>query len=114
MPTSTLLEDRTLLLLQMQAYAACDDPEIRAATRAGYKRLWEMVERLTGLPFQTVVGLLRHRHADERGRGHGPAVRRRAWTAGARSLVPEQASRQPTAAARTRSSQPATFFDLIS
>src|SRR6266496_4283558 len=23
-----LLEDRTLLLLQMQAYAACDDPEI--------------------------------------------------------------------------------------
>ena len=50
-----LLDDRTLLLLQMQAYAACDDPEIRAATRAGYKRLWELVERLTGLPFQTVV-----------------------------------------------------------
>ena len=25
------------------------------STRAGYKRLWEMVERLTGLPFQTVV-----------------------------------------------------------
>ena len=50
-----LLEDRTLLLLQMQAYAACDDPDIRAATRAGYKRLWELVERLTGLPFQTVV-----------------------------------------------------------
>src|SRR3984957_6721758 len=43
-----LLEDRTLLLLQMQAYAACDDPDIRAATRAGYKRLWELVERLTG------------------------------------------------------------------
>src|SRR5215469_14316955 len=35
-----LLDDRTLLLLQMQAYAACDDPEIRAATRAGFKRLW--------------------------------------------------------------------------
>jgi AcrR family transcriptional regulator len=51
----TLLEDRTLLLLQMQAYAACDDPEIRAATRAGFKKLWELVERLTGLPFQTVV-----------------------------------------------------------
>ena len=50
-----LLDDRTLLLLQMQAYAACDDPEIRAATRAGFKRLWELVERLTGLPFQTVV-----------------------------------------------------------
>jgi AcrR family transcriptional regulator len=50
-----LLDDRTLLLLQMQAYAACDDPEIRDATRAGFKRLWELVERLTGLPFQGVV-----------------------------------------------------------
>ena len=50
-----LLEDRTLLLMQMQAYAACVDPEIRAATRAGYKHLWELVERITGLPFQTVV-----------------------------------------------------------
>ncbi len=50
-----LLEDRTLLLLQMQAYAACGDPEIRDATRTGYKRLWEQTERLTGLPFQTVV-----------------------------------------------------------
>jgi AcrR family transcriptional regulator len=50
-----LLDDRVLLLLQMQAYAACDDPEIRAAARAGFKKLWELVERLTGLPFQTVV-----------------------------------------------------------
>jgi AcrR family transcriptional regulator len=50
-----LLNDRTLLLLQMQAYAACDDPEIRATTRAGYKQLWELTEQLTGLPFQRVV-----------------------------------------------------------
>jgi AcrR family transcriptional regulator len=50
-----LLDDRTLLLLQMQAYAACDDEEIRTATRTGFKRLWELSERLTGLPFQTVV-----------------------------------------------------------
>ena len=50
-----LLDDRTLLLLQMQAYAACADPDIQAVTRAGFKRLWEMTERLTGLPFQTVV-----------------------------------------------------------
>jgi AcrR family transcriptional regulator len=50
-----LLDDRTLLLLQMQAYAACEDPDVRAATRAGFKRLWELAERLTGLPFQTVV-----------------------------------------------------------
>ena len=50
-----LLDDRILLLLQMQAYAACDDPEIRAATRAGFKKLWELAERVTGLPFQEVV-----------------------------------------------------------
>ncbi len=50
-----LLDDRILLRLQMQAYAACDDPEIRAATRAGFKKLWELTEQLTGLPFQTVV-----------------------------------------------------------
>ena len=50
-----LLDDRTLLLLQMQIYAACSDPEIRDITRAAYKHLWEMVERITGLPFQRVV-----------------------------------------------------------
>ena len=50
-----LLEDRTLLLLQMHAYAACEDPDIREATRAGYKRLWSMVERVSGLPFDQVV-----------------------------------------------------------
>jgi len=50
-----LLKDRTLLLLQMQAYAACDDPDIRAATRTGYKELWALVERLTGLPYERIV-----------------------------------------------------------
>jgi AcrR family transcriptional regulator len=50
-----LLEDRTLLLLQMHAYAACEDADIRAATRAGFKRLWSLVERISGLPFDRVV-----------------------------------------------------------
>jgi len=50
-----LLQDRTLLLLQLQAYAACDDPEIRDATRTGFKHLWALVERLTGLPYERVV-----------------------------------------------------------
>jgi AcrR family transcriptional regulator len=50
-----LLENRTLLLLQMHAYAACDDPEIRTATRAGFRRLWLLVERLTGLSFERVT-----------------------------------------------------------
>jgi AcrR family transcriptional regulator len=50
-----LLADRTLLLVQMQAYAACEDPEIRAATRAGYKRLWTLVEVMTGAPLEQVT-----------------------------------------------------------
>jgi AcrR family transcriptional regulator len=50
-----LLENRTLLLLQMHAYAACEDLDIRAATRAGFKRLWGTVERVSGLPFDQVV-----------------------------------------------------------
>ena len=50
-----LLENRTLLLLQMHAYAASEDHEIRAATRAGFKRLWTLVERVSGLPFDRIV-----------------------------------------------------------
>jgi AcrR family transcriptional regulator len=50
-----LLEDRTLLLIQMHAYAACDDPVIRAATRAGFKELWLLAERLTGMPYDRIV-----------------------------------------------------------
>ena len=50
-----LLGDRALLLLQMHAYAACEDPEIRAATRAGYKQLWTLVARVSGLPYDRIV-----------------------------------------------------------
>ena len=50
-----LLADRTLLLLQLHAYAACDDLDIRAATRAGFKELWLLVERLSGVPYERIV-----------------------------------------------------------
>jgi AcrR family transcriptional regulator len=50
-----LLDNRTLLLLQMQAYAACADPDIRDVTRAGFKRLWALIERVSGKPFDEVV-----------------------------------------------------------
>jgi AcrR family transcriptional regulator len=43
-----LLRDRNELLLQMQAYAACDDPEIGAVTRREFGRLWREVARLSG------------------------------------------------------------------
>jgi len=45
-----LLPDRTRLRAQMQAYAACDDPEICAVVRAGYGDLVAYVERVSGLP----------------------------------------------------------------
>jgi AcrR family transcriptional regulator len=43
-----LLRDRDGLLLQMQAYAAADDPEIGAVTRREFARLWREIARLTG------------------------------------------------------------------
>jgi len=42
-----LLADRHLLLNQLHAFAACDDPEIRDQMRAGFARLYELVERET-------------------------------------------------------------------
>lgn len=43
-----LLEDRELLLVQLQAYAACNDAEIRSATRRGFRRMWSTVAGLSG------------------------------------------------------------------
>src|SRR5213593_3181067 len=45
-----LLADRTRLRAQMQAYAACDDAEIREVVRNGYGDLVAYVERVSGVP----------------------------------------------------------------
>jgi len=45
-----LLDDRTLLLMQMQAYAACDDPEVRLAVREEFVRLVRFVQTASGAP----------------------------------------------------------------
>ncbi len=49
-----LLIDRDLLLLQLHAYAACDDAEVRDATRAEFGRLWRTVAELTGAPAEEI------------------------------------------------------------
>jgi len=49
-----LEEDRVRLRAQMQAYAACDDPEIRAVVRAGYGDLVAYVRRVSGADWETV------------------------------------------------------------
>jgi AcrR family transcriptional regulator len=46
--------DRTRLRGQMQAYAACDDPEIRAVVRAGYGDLVAYVRRVSDADWPTV------------------------------------------------------------
>ncbi len=42
--------DQYLLRAQMQAYAACGDPDVRDAVRAGFGDLVAYVERVSGLP----------------------------------------------------------------
>ena len=51
-----IASDPDLLRAQMQAYAACDDPDVRTAVRAGYRRLVELVERVSGAPPDRVSG----------------------------------------------------------
>lgn len=43
-----LLADRTLLLIQLQAYAACSDPVVRVVVRQEFDRLHRYVEQATG------------------------------------------------------------------
>jgi len=43
-----LLADRTLLMMQLQSYAACSDPDVRADVRAGWARLYRRVVEVSG------------------------------------------------------------------
>ena len=69
-----LEEDRVRLRAQMQAYAACDDPEIRTVVRAGYGDLVAYVRRVSGSDWDTVwsffaagmlMNVLASMHVDE-------------------------------------------------
>ena len=50
-----LQTDRVYLRAQMQAYAACDDPEIAAVCRAGFGDLVTYAERVSGAPAETIA-----------------------------------------------------------
>lgn len=43
-----LLGDRELLLVQLHTYAACGDPDVQAAARSCYGRLWSLAETRSG------------------------------------------------------------------
>src|SRR3954467_5679545 len=81
---SELMSDRSLLLMQLQGYAACGDDEVREVVRSGYAQLYELVRELSGADAlaarprsqrrRSARGpeLLRDRDADQRRRGDGP------------------------------------------
>ena len=52
--TELLTTDPTRLQAQMQGYAAAGDPEVREVIRAGFGRLVETAERLSGEPAEVV------------------------------------------------------------
>src|SRR3954470_17628514 len=51
-----LLSDRTRLRGQLQAYSACEDPEICAVVRAGFGDLVSYVSRVSGRPASELGG----------------------------------------------------------
>ena len=70
-----LLQDRVRLRSQMQAYAACGDPEIETVVRNGYSDLVTYVEQVAGdLPTEEISRVLRDRDAPERDRVDGAAT----------------------------------------
>ncbi|GAB3610741.1 TetR family transcriptional regulator [Humibacter ginsengiterrae] len=52
------LENRTSLLLQLQGYAACGDPDVQTAVRKGLAGMWQVVADATGLDAVTVKSFL--------------------------------------------------------
>jgi AcrR family transcriptional regulator len=55
-----LLQDRTMLLFQMQSYAACADPVIQESVRAGYGEIVREVTRLSGAEPQRIWQFFAH------------------------------------------------------
>lgn len=53
-----LLQDREVLLMQLQSQAACADPEVREHVRAGYGRVRDVVFELSGAGEAEVSGFL--------------------------------------------------------
>lgn len=49
-----LLADRDMLRLQLQAYAACDDPDIQRVVRRGWTDLYDMVARVSGADQESI------------------------------------------------------------
>jgi AcrR family transcriptional regulator len=55
-----LLEDRELLLLQLQAYAACGDDDVRAVVHRRYAELYRVVAELSGADAEALRAFFAH------------------------------------------------------
>lgn len=55
-----MLADRDLLLLQLHAYAASDDPQIRTAARRAFACLWQAVSDAAAMPAEDLVDFFAH------------------------------------------------------
>ena len=55
-----LLADRTLLLVQLQGYAACADPEVRATVRDEFSALHRRVQDLAGADPEEMLHFFAH------------------------------------------------------
>lgn len=53
-----MLTDRTSLLLQLQGFAACGDPQVRDAVRECFGRMWQTVAGATALDPVTIKAFL--------------------------------------------------------
>jgi AcrR family transcriptional regulator len=53
-----MLADRTSLLLQLQGFAACGDPEVRDVVRESFGRMWQTVADVTRLDPVTIKAFL--------------------------------------------------------
>jgi len=55
-----LVTDQSRLRLQMQAYAECDDPEVRGVVQEGFGDIYSWVERVSGLEPAAVSAWFAH------------------------------------------------------
>jgi AcrR family transcriptional regulator len=53
-----MLADQTSLLLQLQGFAACGDPEVRDAVRGCFGQMWQAAADVTGLDPVTIKAFL--------------------------------------------------------
>ncbi len=55
-----LLEDRNRLRVQLQAYTASDDREVREVVRRGFGEIFALAEEVSGAPVEEVTAWLAH------------------------------------------------------